>query len=50
MMYIDDNTPHRLLQQFSGIQHGIDFLTFEIIIKSRKWYISYLHLPPNVNE
>ena len=52
MMYINDNTctPHRLLKQFSGIYHGIDFLTFEIITKSRKWYISYLYRPPNVNE
>ena len=50
MMYIDDNTPHRLLKQFSGLYHGIDFLTFEIITKSRKWYISYLYRPPNVNE
>ena len=50
MMYINDNTPHRLLKQFSGIYHGIDFLTFEIITKSRKWYISYLYWPPNVNE
>ena len=50
MMYINDNTPHRLLKQFSGVYHGIDFLTFEIIIKSRKWYISYLYRPPNVNE
>ena len=44
MMYINDNTPHRLLKQFSGLYHGIDFLTFEIITKSRKWYISYLYL------
>ena len=50
MMYINDNTPHRLLKQFSGVYHGIDFLTFEIIMKSRKWYISYLYRPPNVNE
>ena len=50
MLYINDNTPHRLLKQFSGIYHGIDFLMFEIIIKLRKWYISYLYLPPNVNE
>ena len=50
MMYINDNTPHRLLKQFSGIHHGIDFLAFEIIIKSRKCYISYLYRPPNVNE
>ena len=49
MMYINDNTPHRLLK-FSGLYHGIDFLTFEIIIKSRKWYISYLYRPSNVNE
>ena len=33
MVYINDNTPHRLLKQFSGIYHGIDFLTFEIILK-----------------
>ena len=50
MMYINDNIPHRLLKQFSGIYHGIDYLTFEIIVKSRKWYISYLYRPPNVNE
>ena len=50
MMYINDNTPHHLLKQFSGIYHGIDFLTFEIMIRSRKWYISYLYRPPNVNE
>ena len=35
MMYINDTIPHRLLKQFSGIYHGIDFLTFEIITKSR---------------
>ena len=50
MMYISDNTPHRLLKQFSGLYHGTDFLTFEIMIKSRKWYISYQCRPPNVNE
>ena len=50
MMYINDNTPHRLLKQFSELYHGIDFLTFEIIIKSRKLYVSYLYRPPNVNE
>ena len=50
MMYINDNTPHRLLKQFSGLYHCINFLTFEITIKSRKWYISDLYRPPNVNE
>ena len=50
MMYINDNIPYRLLKQFSGIDHGIDYLTFEIIVKSRKWYISYLYRPPKVNE
>ena len=50
MMYINDNTPHRLLKQFSGLYHGIDFFTLEIIIKSRKWYICYLYRPPDVNE
>ena len=49
-IYINDNLPHRLLKQFSGIYHGIDYLTFEIIVKSRKWYVSYLYRPPNVNE
>ena len=42
MMYINDNIPHRLLKQFSGLYHGIDYLTFEIIAKPRMWYISYL--------
>ena len=38
------------LKQFSGIYHSTDFLTFEIIIKSRKWYVSYSYRPPHINE
>ena len=34
----------------SRIYLGIDYLSFEIIVKSRKWYISYLYRPPYVNE
>ena len=50
MVYINDNIPHRILKDFSGSIGGIDFLTFELIIKSRKWYISYIYRPPSVKD
>ena len=50
MVYINDCIPHRLLKDFSGSIGGIDFLTFELIIKTRKWYISYIYRPPSVKD
>ena len=38
MIYVNDDLPHRNLLEYSGIYEGIEYLSFEIIIKSRKWY------------
>ena len=50
MVYINDSIPHRMLKDFSGSHGGIDFLTFELLIKSRKWYISYIYRPPSIKS
>ena len=50
MVFIKDNLPHRLLSEYSGCHEGIDFLSFELMLKSRKWYITYFYRPPAVNE
>ena len=50
MVYIKDCIPHRLLKDFSGSHEGIDYLTFEFVMKSRKWYISYFYKPPRVRD
>ena len=48
LVYIKNDIPHRVLKDFSGVYEGIDYLTFECITKSRKWYVSYLYRPPNI--
>ena len=50
MVFIKDNLPHRLLSEYSGCHEGIDFLSFELVLKSRKWHITYFYRPPSVNE
>ena len=50
MVYVKSCIPHRLIKEYCGSYDGIDFLTFEFVIKSRKWYVSYLYRPPSVKE
>ena len=48
MVYIKDCIPHRLMKDFSGSYKGIDYLTLEIVMKSRKWYVLYIYRPTSI--
>ena len=50
IIYIHDDLPHRNLIEFSGNYEGIEYLSFEFIMKSRKWYISYIYRPPRISD
>ena len=49
MVYIKANIPHRLLTEYSGVYEGIDYLSFELVLKSKKWHVTYFYRPPSVN-
>ena len=49
MLYIKDSIPHRLLNDYSGVYMGIEYLTVEVSVKSYKWNLIYIYRPPSVN-
>ena len=50
MIYVKDCIPHRLIKEHTGIHMGIEFMTIELSVKSKKWNLCYIYRPPSVNE
>ena len=49
-VYIKDSIPHRMLKTHSGITNAIEYMSFEICFKRRKWFIVYMYKPPKVSH
>ena len=50
MVYISSDIPHRKLPEYSGEFEGIDYMSFEITMKSRKMHLCYIYRPPRVHR
>ena len=49
-VYIKDSIPHRILKTHSGITNAIEYMSFEVCFKRRKWFLVYMYKPPKVSD
>ena len=49
-VYIKDFIPHRILKTHSGITNAIEYMSFEVCFKRRKWFLVYMYKPPKVSD
>ena len=49
-VYIRDSIPHRILKTHSGITNAIEYMSFEVCFKRRKWFLVYMYKPPKVSD
>ena len=50
LVYIKDSLPHRLLNAHTGPTNGVEYMSFEICFKRRKWFLVYMYRPPKVSN
>ena len=50
LVYIKDSLPHRLLNAHTGLTNGVEYMSFEICFKRRKWFLVYMYRPPKVSN
>ena len=49
MIYIKDSIPHRILKEHTGVVEGIEYMSIELSMKSRKWNVLYIYKPPKIH-
>ena len=49
-VYIRDSIPHRISKTHSGITNAIEYMSFEVCFKRRKWFLVYMYKPPKVSD
>ena len=49
MIYVKDSIPHRILKEHTGVVEGIEYMSIELSMKSRKWNVLYIYKPPKIH-
>ena len=43
MIYVKDSIPHRIVKEHTGVVQGIEYMSIELSMKSRKWNVLYIY-------
>ena len=49
-VYIKNSLPHRLLNAHTGLTNDVEYMSFEICFKRRKWFLVCMYRPPKVSN